>query len=104
MSLRGYAQRDPKLEYQREGYGLFQDMTARVDAEATEIVFKFTLPDPAEQQAPAPRRAAPSGDGKGLPQSPQNGQNAQAGGKRVGRNDPCPCGSGKKYKKCAAAS
>ncbi|NIV45733.1 MAG: preprotein translocase subunit SecA, partial [Gammaproteobacteria bacterium] len=45
INLRGYAQRDPKVEYQREGYGLFSETEERIDQQATEIVFKFVLPD-----------------------------------------------------------
>jgi preprotein translocase subunit SecA len=47
VSLRGYAQKDPKLEYQREGFALFEQMGQRVDHEVAELVFKFVLPDPA---------------------------------------------------------
>ena len=53
-SLRGYAQKDPKLEYQREGFALFEQMGQRVDHEVAELVFKFVLPDP----GPAPASAA----------------------------------------------
>ena len=105
VSLRGYGQKDPKLEYQREGLGLFEDMNARVDAEVAEIVYKFALPDPAAHQAPRPAQpqAAP-GARLGLPQKPAKGQRAGGSGKKVGRNDPCTCGSGKKYKKCCGAA
>jgi preprotein translocase subunit SecA len=122
INLRGYAQRDPKVEYQSEGYGLFEEMNARIDAQATEVIFKFVLPDPVAERAaprPAPLRPAPPAarPGSVLERSPgaagpgpQRGA-AGAGGARagaapaakVGRNDPCPCGSGKKYKKCCGA-
>ena len=60
VSLRGYAQKDPKLEYQREGFQLFEEMGARVDHEVAELVFKFVLPDPGQLRPPppAPGRAA----------------------------------------------
>jgi preprotein translocase subunit SecA len=109
VSLRGYAQKDPKLEYQREGFALFEQMGQRVDHEVAELVFKFVLPDPAQlRPRPVPREAAPpppqggGGARPGLPQA-RGGAPAAASGAplpRVGRNDPCPCGSGKKYKKC----
>jgi preprotein translocase subunit SecA len=148
IGLRGYAQRDPKIEYQREGYALFEEMTARVDAHAAETLFKFVLPDPvappvrrpAPAPAPAPASAAPprpAGSGSvlerrpgglgaagsppapvratGGPVTPTGVANQAAGGRgvpaaagargaqKVGRNDPCPCGSGQKYKKCCGA-
>ncbi len=118
VSLRGYAQKDPKLEYQREGFQLFEEMGQRVDQEVAELVFKFVLPDPSQLRPPPPppppRReaAAPlqqaGGARPGLPQAkPAAGAPAAAAAAgpavRAGRNDPCPCGSGKKYKKCCGA-
>ncbi|MEN8184670.1 MAG: preprotein translocase subunit SecA, partial [Myxococcota bacterium] len=60
INLRGYAQKDPKVEYQREGYGLFAETEDRIDQQATEIVFKFVLPDPVADRAPAPPIARPA--------------------------------------------
>jgi preprotein translocase subunit SecA len=87
-------------------------MGGRVDHEVAELVFKFVLPDPA-QLRPAPKPAPPpppreNASGRpGLPQArpaaaakPAPGAAAPLPATRVGRNDPCPCGSGKKYKKC----
>jgi len=120
VSLRGYAQKDPKLEYQREGFALFEQMNARVDREVAEILFKLVLPEP-EQLRPAPppprpatqpagvapsmRPAAPTGaplgaQRPGLP----GGAAPKAQITRVAPNEPCPCGSGKKYKKCHGAA
>jgi preprotein translocase subunit SecA len=114
IGLRGYASRDPKLEYQREGYALFEEMNARIDAQALEIVFKFALPEP---RRTAPLREAPPPPRLGAPPQPAAGplrqpaaaaRAAAAAGSasvpKVGRNDPCPCGSGKKYKKCCGAN
>jgi preprotein translocase subunit SecA len=119
IGMRAYGQRDPKLEYQREGYALFEEMNARIDSQALELVFKFTLPptpDAAPRPAPAPRAAsAPPAAGPGPLASPGRGPArapaaAPPGRPRpgspatkVGRNDPCPCGSGKKHKKCCGA-
>ncbi len=116
VSLRGYAQKDPKLEYQREGFALFEQMGQRVDHEVAELVFKFVLPDPAQlrpppppqKEAKPPAREARAGR-PGLPQArPAAAKGAAASAAplhaaRAGRNDPCPCGSGKKYKKCCGA-
>jgi preprotein translocase subunit SecA len=118
VSLRGYAQRDPKLEYQREGFGLFEEMNARVDQEAAEVVFKFILPDPTQEAAPRRPAPAPAAAGRpGLPRAEATASGARPGAGvtgaatgagaarpgKVGRNDPCPCGSGKKHKKCCGA-
>jgi len=120
INLRGYAQRDPKIEYQREGFALFEDMQARIDQQTVEALFKFVLPEPhpAAPPRPAPAalrpaapRAAPSAalrPGRGATPAPgRPGPPAPPGAKpgvaRVGRNEPCPCGSGQKYKKCCGA-
>jgi len=114
IGLRGYASRDPKLEYQREGYALFEEMNDRIDGQVLETVYKVQLRDPADEPAPprpASSLAAPSGPvarprrDAGAPG--RSGAAGEAkGGKpdKVGRNDPCPCGSGKKYKKCHGAA
>ena len=114
ISMRAYGQRDPKLEYQREGYALFEDMNARIDAQALELVFKFALPAPPD--ATVPRRPAPPPLAGSPPAGPlANPRAARPTGvagapaaadrnAKVGRNEPCPCGSGKKYKKCHGAS
>jgi len=109
VSLRGYASRDPKLEYQREGYALFEEMNQRIDMQAVDIIFKFVLPEPVVQ-APA---ASPPGAGSeppeasgsrpGAPAPKAGGRKAAPKGGKIGRNDPCTCGSGRKYKKCCGA-
>ncbi len=116
INLRGYAQRDPKIEYQREGFELFGEMEQRIDDSFAEYVFKFGYPRPnlqpkatarrvdggspvAAQAASSSRAAAAAGAGAG---SAGNSTDGVAAGK-VGRNDPCPCGSGKKHKKCCGA-
>jgi len=108
IGLRGYAQRDPKLEYQREGYALFEEMNARLDQQIVEVTYRFSLPEPIEPGTAPPSpmlRSAPPPGPPGTAARP--GANAAAGdaaGKaKVGRNEPCPCGSGKKYKKCHGA-
>jgi preprotein translocase subunit SecA len=109
ISMRAYGQRDPKLEYQREGYALFEDMNARIDAQNLELVYKFALPAPPNEMA-ARAQALPGGGPPGPLANPRASQVGKRGGAgkpqkagKVGRNDPCPCGSGKKYKKCHGA-
>jgi preprotein translocase subunit SecA len=117
ISLRGYAQRDPKIEYQREGFGLFGEMEERIDDSFAEYVFKFGYPRPNLGPQATARRvdtgkaaasrtsspaAAPAGAAARAEGVAAGGAGAVASGK-VGRNDPCPCGSGKKNKKCCGA-
>jgi len=109
VSLRGYASRDPKLEYQREGYALFEEMNQRIDTQAADVIFKFALPEPLPQ---TPQQSLP-GTGSEPPEASGSGPRAQARagggraagskGSKIGRNDPCTCGSGRKYKKCCGA-
>jgi len=124
VSLRGYGQRDPKLEYQREGFALFEEMNASIDQLGVEEIFKVQVQESALEEAAA-AQASPSGPiQRGVPQAPGQeprpsvagpasaapgrmgprlGAAAAAKPRKVGRNDPCTCGSGKKYKKCCGA-
>src|SRR5262249_8823626 len=101
INMRAYGQKDPKIEYQREGFQLFEHMNARIAAQTLELVFKFALPPPpdAPRAVPSPLRSAPPPEASppGARPTPRPGAAKVA---KVGRNDPCPCGSGKKYKKC----
>jgi len=122
INLRGYAQRDPKIEYQREGFGLFGEMEQRIDDQLAEFAFKFVYPRPRLEAQPRARSVAAAGRTSSTEGSPRPvaGEDrrpptgsagpvgpakevAAAGAGKVGRNDPCPCGSGKKYKKCCGA-
>jgi preprotein translocase subunit SecA len=97
IGLRGYGQKDPKREYQREGYEMFLDMSERIKEDVLEKLCMVQVQR--EEELPESR-----GDQR---QDYVMSRNGQAGGKsprrdghKIGRNDPCPCGSGKKYKKC----
>jgi preprotein translocase subunit SecA len=106
ISLRGYGQRDPLQEYKKESFDLFEMMRERVEDDIVQKLFRFEpvteeqmLEQRVRQQRAAPRvelSAPPKVEG----QRPQPTVNRDA---KVGRNDPCPCGSGKKYKKCHGA-
>jgi preprotein translocase subunit SecA len=104
VGLRAYGQKDPLIEYQKESYQLFEAMLGRVRDQMVEYVFRIQLPP-----RPAPRPVAqPVGAGAPAGQAKTQAQQPQAPAKpvnkfadaKIGRNDPCPCGSGKKYKKC----
>jgi len=104
IGLRGYAQRDPLREYQKEGYDLFIDLLGRISAETIEKLFMVQIArEPLRHQAePASSQKLVLSRGTGGDQ-PAPGKTVKRDGKKVGRNDPCPCGSGKKYKKCCGA-
>jgi preprotein translocase subunit SecA len=110
IGLRGYAQKDPKVEFQREGWALFEELEHRIDEQAIELVFKFVLPEPrAVAPRPMPRQPAPPGSAIARQSAAAGAAGAagSAGGgpvEKVGRNAPCPCGSGKKYKRCHGAA
>ena len=109
IGLRAMAQRDPLIEYQREGYDLFAAMMDAMKEEAVGFIFNIDVQVETQTAAApeievkgfgAPRQqnltyVAPSEDG-----SQQVDRTQSTGEKQVGRNDPCPCGSGKKYKRC----
>ena len=126
IHLRGYAQKDPKQEYKREAVVLFENMLSRIRDQVTELPLSIEIAPPAEANddvAPAPPEPAsvtprdlqfnhpdfsPSSvdDADGLESTPPvqvADARAAAEVPKVGRNDPCPCGSGKKFKHCHGA-
>jgi preprotein translocase subunit SecA len=110
IGLRGYGQRDPLQEYKKESFDLFDMMRERVENDIVQKLFRFepmteeqVIEQRARQQRAAPRielSAPPKVEG----QRPQQAAANRGGEVKVGRNDPCPCGSGKKYKKCHGAA
>jgi preprotein translocase subunit SecA len=107
IGLRGYGQRDPLTEYKREAFDLFEDMVDRVRTSVTELLFKMQVareagtPEAAPRAVAAPRPSPRSSPAVTLSRgTPERRPEAQRSGQKVGRNDPCHCGSGKKYKKC----
>lgn len=103
VGLRAYGHKDPLIEYQRESYGLFEKMLARIRDQMVEYVFRIQLP-PITVSRPVPQqgRGVQTTSDKQRKQSQQT-QNTFAN-QKIGRNAPCPCGSGKKYKKCHGKS
>jgi preprotein translocase subunit SecA len=126
IHLRGYGQKDPKQEYKKEGFVIFGEMMDNIGRNVCGKVFHMQL-----QRADAPAQAAPQAPPTSLPPAaaPKQRKMVESGGgseaqqtqaasggngageakpvrraePKVGRNDPCPCGSGKKYKKCHGA-
>ncbi len=94
ITLRAYGQHDPVIEYQNEGYNMFEEMIASIGRETAATVLNVVPMQKIERkQVAVPLRE--SLEGLGEPKKPVVRKAA-----KVGRNDPCPCGSGKKYKKC----
>ncbi|MDE2059290.1 MAG: preprotein translocase subunit SecA [candidate division NC10 bacterium] len=117
IGLRGYGQKDPLIEYKREGFALFEAMVERIKAQTIEYLYRVQVA-PEEATAFAETQAPAGGDGEpplraqpGAPPSPAERSLRPAAatapikvvGKKIGRNDLCPCGSGRKYKKCCGA-
>ncbi|MFH1784244.1 MAG: preprotein translocase subunit SecA [bacterium] len=99
IGLRAYGNKDPRIEYQKEAYNMFMNMTFHIKEEIVEYVFKVRVAGERQESAQLRRPAArPKSPGRPLDPKPAK-QEAELN-KKIGRNDPCPCGSGKKYKKC----
>ncbi|MBH0190115.1 MAG: preprotein translocase subunit SecA, partial [Nitrospira sp.] len=111
IGLRGYGQKDPLIEYKREGFDLFAGMMERVKSDTLDRLFHVQAvrqtsegeaptppPPPPVISRPQPKLTLNRGDEPVAAPTP-----AHRADDKVGRNDPCPCGSGKKYKKCHGA-
>jgi preprotein translocase subunit SecA len=100
IGLRGYAQRNPKEEYKREAYRLFMEMMGRIRQEMVQKLFRVQLrrEDDVDRMEEEQRKQRLVLNRVGA--EDQTKQPTTREENKVGRNDPCPCGSGKKYKKC----
>jgi len=101
IGLRAYGQSDPIVEYKREGYDMFEEMVAAIQEETVRRIFLVRLQQNAQQQPAVERKpvAKITGTSGGGDQTVQKRPVVRKG-EKIGRNDPCPCGSGKKWKKC----
>lgn len=131
VGLRAYGQRDPLIEYKKEGFEIFSAMLDNIIEDTVRIVFNAIIQTPPEVRPAATHRMrlvkaeasrvtaqaiAGEEDGDGAPPPPPPQMSRRMGGdggvsrtpvrvtQAVGRNEPCPCGSGKKYKKCHGAN
>jgi preprotein translocase subunit SecA len=111
IHLRGYAQKNPKQEYKREAFELFADLLDRIKREVTQIVLTVQIRSEEDVEAVEEGQSQPSNVqyhhadyDEALGDSGEAGEEEHQpfvrAGDKVGRNDPCPCGSGKKYKQC----
>jgi len=95
VRLRGYGQRDPLVEYKKEGYQMFQNLLQEINRQIVNMIFHVNVQI---QQQPVIQ-----------PVNLVTNRSSESAGPRlnadqsIGRNDPCPCGSGKKFKKCCGA-
>ncbi len=106
IGLRGYGQRDPKNEYKRESFELFSAMKERIEDTVLKTLFRvepISVEQLVQQRRVRPPQTAPSRLDFTAPAKaagPPRPVTVVREGEKIGRNDPCPCGSGKKYKKC----
>ena len=124
IGLRGYGQRNPLQEYKREAFDMFEDLIFRIKDESVSRAFRIQVQRDADRQEEqmrlrrqqrmsfgrgammgAPAAAGQTGgrEGRADPEAPPKPQPVRRATPKVGRNEPCPCGSGKKYKKCCGA-
>lgn len=114
IHLRGYAQKNPKQEYKREAYDLFQAMMEEIKSEVTQILLTVQIRDEEQVEAASETSQSPinmqyhhatyenalNDNDKATSDRKEAQQPFVRQGGKIGRNDPCPCGSGKKYKHC----
>jgi len=110
IGLRAYGQRDPLIEYQREAFEYFSQMVSGIEEEAAEAIFKLQPTRPervvkgvfssVSQELLHPEAAKFEKSGEQAAEEASAPTLAPVSSKKIGRNEPCPCGSGKKYKKC----
>jgi len=117
IGLRGYGQKDPKIEYKREGYELFSSMIESVKEDVTNYILKVKVEREAEQELEGIWSAQLAGHSQFSSFDKQRAEAMAAShrgeeapkpyvrsGRKIGRNEPCPCGSGRKYKHCCGKS
>jgi preprotein translocase subunit SecA len=106
IGLRGYGQKDPLVEFKREAFTLFDDLMDRIDKESVRFLFLMQPARPEEEAKQIERRQRQQQQNLQFQAGPAQAEVPKPvrAGAKVGRNDPCPCGSGKKYKKCHGAA
>ena len=102
IGLRGYGQKDPKQEYKREGFELFQEMLFHLKHNTLQALCRLRLQTVSEEEYKHKESKALNYSAGGSAEAAKV-QTQRRAEPKVGRNDPCPCGSGKKYKKCCGA-
>ena len=93
IHLRGYAQEDPLRAYTMEGYNMFDEMLQKIDKDVATFLLRAEIRQNVERKEVAKKKITNDGGKEPAKKTPKRV-------KKIGRNDPCPCGSGKKYKNC----
>ena len=93
IGLRAYGQEDPVRAYQNEGFDMFEEMNHSIQEDTVRYLYHVETPEKMERK----RVAQPTS-------TDREPQKTIVKGRKIGRNEPCPCGSGKKYKKCCGAN
>jgi preprotein translocase subunit SecA len=106
IGLRGYGQKDPLVEFKKEAFTLFDELMNRIDTEAVRFLFLMQPAKPQEEAKQIEERQRRQQKNLQFQAGPAQAEAPKPvrSGAKVGRNDPCPCGSGKKYKKCHGAA
>ena len=100
VGLRAYGQNNPLVEYQTEGYKMFEDMVGAIDFEVTRLFMKAEIRQNVQREQVAQNQQEHPVEADGDPKNLTHTKQKPVHVEKVGRNDPCPCGSGKKYKNC----
>ncbi len=100
IGLRAYGQNNPLVEYQTEGYKMFEDMVGAIEYEVTRIFMKAEIRQNVQREQVSKGEAVQQTAGDAKENSNTSAKKQPVHVNKVGRNDPCPCGSGKKYKNC----
>jgi preprotein translocase subunit SecA len=106
IGLRGYGQKDPLVEFKKEAFTLFDELMNRIDTEAVRFLFLMQPAKPQEEAKQIEQRQKRQQQNLQFQAGPAQAEAPKPvrSGAKIGRNDPCPCGSGKKYKKCHGAA
>ncbi|MGE5894015.1 MAG: preprotein translocase subunit SecA [bacterium] len=99
IGLRGYGQRDPLVEYKKEAFNIFAEMTDRINTEILTRIFRVQVKTEEKVTVSLPKQQRLIYN-----KADSEPKNPVKKGEKIGRNDPCPCGSGKKYKKCCGVN
>ncbi len=108
ISLRSYGARNPKNEYKKEGFAIFSELLGQISLDTVETIFRVEVRtqeeideiEEANRQAQEKRKMEYSSGERQANKKPQKVETQKRGAEKIGPNDPCPCGSGKKFKKC----
>ena len=105
VNLRGYAQKNPIQEFKRESFAMFESLLENINVETVKSLSSVSIDEntsaeEVEQQDNAQATAEHDSPAQEANDTGEEAQTYQRSEKKVGRNDPCPCGSGKKYKNC----